>query len=153
MKEAQQLEIIERERAQERKKAGKKSTQRLQITAGKNGRTGDYAGIKTGIGKRNTYERALKIWKAKDKNPVIKEMVKKIDGGIMSIGRVYAHVQREEQKEKYQNKSKNPKKYTEKYKALLIDPPWKYANERDSDPRNGGQLTIQCQRKSWEPYR
>jgi site-specific DNA-methyltransferase (adenine-specific) len=135
MKEAEQLEIIEKERAKERKISGKSIDHRFYLTTGRKGRTSDTVAEKIGLGKRTTYEKATRIWEER-KKPAIAEMVKKIDAGQISIHRAYEEVKRSVLQKNYLAESKSPKKLLGKYSAILCDLPWEY--RRDNTPINGG---------------
>ena len=101
------------------------------------GKTTEIVAEKIGIGKRNTYEKAKKIWEQKTK-PEIAKMIKRIDTGEVSINRAFEEVKKEERFQKYKEDSRKPQKLTGKYRVIYADPPWEYGshNGRKSNAKN-----------------
>jgi len=125
MNESVQLEIIERERAEQRMKAGKRLDPLRLVEEGSKGNTSDKVAEKIGIGKKDTFYKAKKIWEAKQGNNVVAKMVDKIDTGEMSIGGVFEEIKRLEQKEKQKAKFKALKPAFGKFPILQCKAPSK----------------------------
>lgn len=127
MNEAQTLEVIEKARAIERSKYGKKIDPGAISPTGQKGRTSEKVAEKIGIGKRKTFEQAKKIWEHKNK-PGIAKLIKRIDTGEVSINRAFEEVKKAERLKKHIAESKKPQKLKGKYRVIYADPPWDYGS-------------------------
>lgn len=85
MNEAELLKEIESKLAEQRMKDPRRLVAK--------GRTSEIVGQQVGIGKRDTFERAEKVWhKAQEGNPIAKELIIKLDKGEESIKGAYTEL-------------------------------------------------------------
>jgi hypothetical protein len=103
MKEAElRKEIVAEEAKKRQVNAGKQygekhpKSQELSPISDKPLRTDDTVGKQVGVGGRDTYRKAEKIWEKAKTDAKIKEMVGKLDAGELTINRVYNEIIREE---------------------------------------------------------
>ena len=98
MREAEELEAIERERAKKRMLAGKKADPTATLREGQKGETGDKAAEAVGM-KPRTYAKAKAVYEAaKAGNAKAVEMLAKVDSGDASINKAYKDIRCEERK-------------------------------------------------------
>ena len=95
MREADALEEVERERAKERMLAGK-ALGPSQKSDG--GRTDERVAKKTGLGSRDTFHKAKKVWeKAKQGDEKAEKLMDKLDRGKVSVHKAYTEITRTEE--------------------------------------------------------
>ena len=88
MAEAEQLEVIERERARARMLAGKQPSGNVSV--GFKGETRDKVASAIGIGSGRTYDKAAKVWEAaKAGDEVAQKAVQALDEGKATIHKAY----------------------------------------------------------------
>jgi N6-adenosine-specific RNA methylase IME4/ParB-like chromosome segregation protein Spo0J len=139
--EAQELEIIESEKAKLRQveKLKKGNEQNIcsdtQIFAEREkGETKQIVAGKTGFGSKENLRKYEKIKEA-DKP----ELVEKLDKGEITINKAYQDIKKEEQKKERQETIKKVKPITGKYKIIYADPPWKYNDKQDTRKLGGAE--------------
>lgn len=130
MAEAEELEVIERERAEKRMLAGKSAEPYGNISVGFKGETRDKVASKIGIGTGRTYDKAKKVWEAAKKDEQARKWVEDIDKGKQSISSVYRNLKRINKKNDI--KKIDPQKLEGKYNVIYADPPWRYNNNSTS---------------------
>ena len=134
MREAEELEAIERERAKGRQATsgpgvygGKPLPAMLReaVSEGLKGETGDKAAKAAGM-KRRTYDKAKAVYEAaKAGNAKAVEMLAKVDSGDASINKAYKDIRCEERKKSRRSAGVVPLPVGE-FDLIYADPPWQY---------------------------
>jgi DNA modification methylase len=108
MREAEELEIIERQKAKQRMSEGGKGVEKLPHP--NSGKSRDKITEQTGFGSGRTYDTAKKIWdKAKDGDQHSKKLVKELNAGKKSIHGAAKETKKKEKKEKLESKKEEIK--------------------------------------------
>lgn len=107
MAEAEQLEAIERERAEQRRLANlKRGDQKPEVETlppREGGKTRDKVAAATGIGSGRTYDKAAQVWEAaKAGDEVAQRAVEKLDKGTTTINRAHKNLTRRAQTLKHE---------------------------------------------------
>lgn len=123
MKEAEELEIIERERAKERQAHGQtapgKTVTEIFPEASK-GETRDKVAEAIGIGSGRQYEKAKTIWnEAKLGNAKAEKLIEHLDKGRITVHSAHKKVTQKQE-------AHSLKPLTGQYEVILADPPWRY---------------------------
>lgn len=124
MTEAEEIEVIERERARgrqvEKLKQGTTPPVVENLPEREAGRTRDKVASHVGIGSGKQYEKAKVIWQeAKTGNEVAKQLISSIDKGQATIHSAHKKIN-------HKPEEAPPELPQGEYNIILADPPWRY---------------------------
>jgi len=104
MAEAEELEAVERERAERRRlsnlKRGEEKPEVETLPPREYGKTRDKVAAAVGLGSGRTYDKAAKVWEAARKgDETAKKLVEELDSGKMTVHAAYKAVVKESEKQ------------------------------------------------------
>lgn len=154
MAEAEELEVIEGERAAVRMLAGKAEPSG-NVSLGSQGQTRDKVAEQVGIGSGRTYDKAKQVWEAaKQGNENAQAVVQQLDNKQATISAAYSQIKSQQQKAERLQQVEQERQAIESgelttaqglYDVIVIDPPWDYAerggfsvSEHDAEANRGG---------------
>jgi N6-adenosine-specific RNA methylase IME4/ParB-like chromosome segregation protein Spo0J len=115
--------------AEEREKAGIPSSNLDE------GRTDEKIASFVGVGK-DTLRKSEAIVEAAEKEPEkYALLLEKVDDGTISVDKAFKGIRRDEQLAELKEIAKNLPKIEGKYDVIIVDPPWPYGTEYDSETR------------------
>ena len=142
MAEAEELEAVERERAERRRlsnlKRGEEKPEVEMLPPREYGKTRNKVAAAVGLGSGRTYDKAAKVWQAaKQGNETAQKLLEKLDKGQTTISAAYKQLIVEEEKRKAIEQIEKLEPPSGLYEVIVADPPWGYEKRAEDMTHRG----------------